>query len=381
MFLSAICWGFALTTLGSSFVSASSHSRCEPVTFSVHAVADNIVFQYPPSPDNAADIVDFIDQSMSNSTGVLLSNDTLTVEGDYTVQGVYCRPHKPAPHSILQFLVHGITYNKTLWSGFDFGHEYDWHAKATSRGYHTLAIDRLSHGDDTQFLDPVRVVQGSLQVEILHKVIVNIRKGGTDSPLSHPFDQIAFVGHSWGSTVGVGHVSRYPNDFDAFVGTGFSAFLNRTALATKQRLTPAALASMRFAHLPYGYLTVESAESRESAFYGGLYDPRIPKADYMYQDIVSIGEACYAGFATPATTFTGPALIVTGENDTIFCNDVSMSCNEILDATARLLFPNSNYETYAPANTGHDLTLHYSAQKSMNVVHDFLDRYFERDAE
>ncbi|KAK3688028.1 Alpha/Beta hydrolase protein [Podospora appendiculata] len=323
-------------------------------------------------------VVDFIHGAYTNNTGPLL-NGTTTVEGDFTVHGIYCHPTKPRLNqTTLQILVHGASYDKSMWSGYGFGDDYNWHVKATARGYHTLAIDRLAHGDDKQYLDPFTVVQGTLDREILHQVINILRTDNHhQNPLPKSFQRIIYVGHSYGTIVGIGHANKYPADLDAMVATGFTVFLNSTAIVNYLQLTPAALSSPRFAQLPYGYVTSLSKASRETSFYSGAYDPRIPLADYARRDTLTAGEVGYTSFATPAFGFARPVLLVAGEQDKITCNSPVLRCADILTTTGAVLFPNAAArEVYAPQDTGHDLTLHYSAPETMRVVHDFLDRHF-----
>ncbi|KAK0621673.1 Alpha/Beta hydrolase protein [Bombardia bombarda] len=303
-----------------------------------------------------------------------LTNGTIVVERDFKVNGIYCRPLGPG-RGVLQLLLHGGTYNKKMWSGFGIGDDYDWQATATSHGYHTLAIDRLGHGDDRQYLDPIRHVQGGLESEIIHQVIGIIRKGGFRNPLWQRFRRIAYVGHSFGTAVGIALVSKYPTDIDALVAIGFSTSFNGTSLRDLGDLTPAASVSRRFAHLPKGYLTCRSSSNREALLYAGFYDDRIPKFDYRLQDTLTVGEHCYIGFVTPAIGFTKPVLAVVGDNDKIFCDDVTESCVNKLKVTGQRLLPNSDYHIYVPRNTGHTLMLHYTAHQTMHVVHKFLQKH------
>ncbi|KAK3317949.1 Alpha/Beta hydrolase protein, partial [Apodospora peruviana] len=299
------------------------------------------------------------------------------VGGAFKVEAIYCSPISSGhrDRQTLEILVHGATYNKKMWSGLGVGYDYNWQAHATSCGYHTLAIDRLSHSDDRDHPDPINVVQGSLHVEVVHKIIDIIRNDG--GPLSRDFQNIVYVGHSFGTAIGVALAARYPNEVNAIIATGFSLTSNGTAMNSAVRLVPAAQVNRRFARLPLGYLCTEDEAGREEIFYSGFYDDSIVRHDYRRQDTATVGELCYFGYAGPAVRFVGPVLAVTGENDQIFCEDETQSCEEKLMAMLDVLFPSSpELSYYVPPNTGHSLMFHYSAPETMAVVHNFLDQYF-----
>jgi pimeloyl-ACP methyl ester carboxylesterase len=103
-------------------------------------------------------------------------------------------------------LVHGMTYNSTLWSGLGFSDHYSWVNHATRRGYPTLAIDRLGHGDSPARPDPVSIIQFALETEIIHQLLSKLRA----SELGRSFSKIVYVGHSYGSLLGNSIARIYP---------------------------------------------------------------------------------------------------------------------------------------------------------------------------
>ncbi|KAK3936674.1 Alpha/Beta hydrolase protein [Diplogelasinospora grovesii] len=352
----------------------TTRDACKPVSFSVSATAQNAVFMYPPNPANESDILGFIHSAYLNSTGPLL-NGTTTITGNYTVNGLFCAPVKN-PRNALQVLVHGITYNKTMWEGLGLGADYNWHGYAQLQGYHTLAIDRLSHGDDTQDLDPITTVQGPLQLEIIHQLIQAIRNTGANNALGQSFKRIAYVGHSYGSILGTALAGKYPDDIDALVCTGFSAFINGSAILNTWNISSAAHTEARFAKLPLGYVASQTEAVVEAMFYAGDYDKAIPPVNFAYHDTMTVGEVCYTGFAGPVN-YTKPVALIVGELDKIFCNSATMGCPNILDQTGNILFPNTTANWFTPQLTGHELTLHNSAQITFQWVHNiFLNTIF-----
>lgn len=348
-------------SFGFSDHTLSAATRCRSVALSVRAAADNAVFRYPPDAGNATQLIDFVKECFSNSTGPLL-NSTVKVTDNFKVHGTYCRPRNRGRGTI-QLLVHGASYDRRVWSGYGFGDNYNWQKKAAARGYHTLAIDRLGHGRDKQRLDPINVVQGVLEVEILHQIILALRKN---------FSRVVLVGHSYGSILGTALVGKYPNDVDAFVATGYSSSANFTVLDLLE-LAPAAHVSPRFSRLPLGYLAGKSMSGRAEAYYGGFVNERIPEYDFWHQDTVTVGENCQSGLVGPAIGFTKPVLAVVGEYDKLFCNGELSSCDDKLKLTGETLFPNASYQSYVALKAGHNFMLQYSAPKTFEVVHGFLN--------
>ncbi|KAL2759080.1 hypothetical protein ACRALDRAFT_2134257 [Sodiomyces alcalophilus JCM 7366] len=349
-------------------------SKCSQVSFQISATAQNTVWLSPPNPNDEASVLDFFYSGLANGTGPAVVG-TKPVSGTFTLNGVYCRPWIENKFGALQVLVHGISYNKTMWSGLGFGVQYDWHTFANAQGYHTLAIDRLGHGSNGQFPDPLEVVQGSLQVEIMHQLI-NVVRTERRSPLGRTFNTVIYVSHSYGGWVGNGLVTRYPQDVDAMVLTGYSGAPNFSVFADYQLRSASLLAPNRFPNVPLGYITFGQRAQREAAFYAGRYDPAIPKMDFAFQDTWTIGETGNLDFTfTPPVDYTGALFITTGVQDHIFCQTPRSACEALLQAT-RGFYPSvSSFGYFAPENTGHDLTLHYSAPLTFAKVHAFLYKH------
>ncbi|KAB5566210.1 Alpha/Beta hydrolase protein [Coniochaeta sp. 2T2.1] len=365
-FLSTLLWAVLAAT-------GPNKPGCSPVTFSILATAQNLLYSGTPDPNNETEIVNFVHNIFTGT--VLQATGTQAVSGTFNINAIYCRPLISSPDDVLEILVHGISYNKTMWSGLGFGDYYNWHTFANLNGYHTLAIDRLGHGT-SDHPDPFALVEGVLQVEIMHQLIALI-KSSSNNPLGRSFGKIAYVGHSYGSFIGGAHARIYPDDIDALVLTGFSTAIVFDPVANLQLASAANLCPERFPNTPLGYVTTAVESEREAAFYAGLYDHDIPQVDFAYKDTVTDGEVAGLGFILqPAFGYTNPVLLVTGVNDALFCHPPISSCRATLDAS-RVFFPNStNFQYEAIPETGHCLTLHYSAPATFARVHQFFNKLF-----
>ncbi|KAK3498687.1 Alpha/Beta hydrolase protein [Neurospora crassa] len=377
-------------------LSHSSHNPlCAPVSFTLTATASHISLASPPDPSNETEILDIINQSWD---GTVVANGNHTVNGTFTLKAIYCRPsHKTKNEGVLQILLHGATYNKTMWSGYGFGYPYDWQSFATSpsQGYHTLALDRLSHGEnDPHGLDPLNDVQMPLQTELLHQLISVIKTQPntktTTSPKTNPlgrtFSKIALVGHSLGSYLSVALARSYPLDASALVLTGYSSHQNTLHVrsapwASAPSVFPDRFLSNKYLH-NLEYLTIATLEGREKGFYdnatiatGRSYDPELARTDYEYSDAVTLGEVVSLGdWGVGAEEFEGPVLVATGQRDFVMCNPLEEDCVKSLWETGKTFPRARRYEVWSPRRTGHDLTLSYSAGETLERVHEFLGR-------
>lgn len=362
----------------------ASPSQCSPVVFTVNATAQNAIFSNSPDPNNSTAVLSFLTSTLNGIDFVI---GTAPFSGTFTINGVYCKPTLPLEkhRNVLQFLVHGSTYNATMWSGYHFGTRYSWHHAANAQGYHTLAVDRLANGLNSRHLDPVTEVQAAIQVEIQAQLLQSVISNSRNNALDRSFTNIVYVGHSYGSTLGVALARQHPATVSAVVLTGFSSSVDYGLLASFPFAPAKEVHPSRFpaASVPAGYLTFNSASKRESLFYYGAYDRAIPPHDFAHEDIATPGEfGGLGGLSQPVSGFTKPVMIMTGVEDSICCvkpGTDPKECDKILEKTRLDFFPDlpeSKFAYFAPRNTGHDLTLHYTGTEAFRQVHKFLNKYF-----
>ncbi|KAK3330767.1 Alpha/Beta hydrolase protein [Apodospora peruviana] len=360
----------------------SPKSDCSKVSFRLPISVQNTAFSSPPDPNNETEIVDFVTSTFSGNLAP--TNGTQLIDETFTINAIYCKPLKHASKkrsaAILQILVHGITYNKDMWSGLGLGEQYNWPAAANAEGYHTLAIDRIGHGfeKNAQYPDPLNVVQGAVHVESVHQLIKAVRSSGRKNVLDTRFDKIIYVGHSYGSFVGTALAGLYPSDVDALVLTGWSTSISTTTGGAIPFRSAALLDPSRFRSRALGYVTVTEESSRETAFFYGRYDRTVAQRDFELEDTTTDGEsATILDIASvPPVGYKGRVFVATGTNDALFCEPPAETCASLLEAT-RQFFPGAvEFGYYMPLETGHCLTLHYTAPETFRGVHEWLRRFF-----
>jgi pimeloyl-ACP methyl ester carboxylesterase len=368
--------GLALPGASARAVAGCS-AVCSEVSFEVPVTSENVQFSSPPDPNNTTAIVDFM-KAVWNGTPAA-TNGTVTVSDTFTIKGTYCTPktNNASEPKGLEILVHGITYNKTMWAGFGFSTaNYSWHTAANSRGYATLALDRLGHGANPQHPDPLLVVQPQIQIDIMHEIFAAARDDTAplNAVFGREYDNVVFVGHSYGAFLGAALGAQYPADADALVLTGYSSYYDFSDMIAASWASAADHDPARFAGLAKGYIVMTNESQRTETFYVGGYDAAIPPVDFDYEDTLTVGEiGALAAILGPAVGYTGPVLAVTAVEDAFFCESPKAQCEAHLDATAAAFPDADSFDYFAPENTGHDLTLHYTAVDTASQVHDWLD--------
>jgi hypothetical protein len=108
--------------------------------------------------------------------------------------------------------------------------------------------------------------------------------------------------------------------------------------------------------------------------YAGAYDPAIPPVDFASEDTLTVGEiGALSAILGDAVGYSGHVLVVTSVDDAFFCETPKDTCEAHLASTASSFPDAASYEFYAPEDTGHDLTLHYSSKETFDRVHNWLD--------
>lgn len=220
-------------------------------------------------------IDDFSNQTVVTETAVefVQVNSTLparvlggkaSVSGNFSINAKICYPltwTDQNTSTTIQFLIHGIAFDKSYW---DFAEGYSYVDAAASAGYATFSYDRLGIGA-SEHPDPLQIVQAPLEVEIAHSLIQSLRSGAFGKTT---YTNLVGVGHSFGSIQSQSITADYPQDLDAVVLTGFST--NNAAMpATFVAFNPAIANENqppRFSDLPNGYWVTDTSISNQLTF-------------------------------------------------------------------------------------------------------------------
>lgn len=130
--------------------------------------------------------------------------------------------------------------------------------------------------------------------------------------------------------------------------------------------------------LPNGYLTWSDLISNIYAFlFPGHFDIGIGIFAEMTKQPVTLGEIFTLANGAPKTSpFTGPVLVVTGENDNIYCGGNCTATGGTaasIPAGVKMNYPNASaFEAYIQPNTGHGINLHYNSTAAFTVIQDWF---------
>ena len=184
------------------------------------------------------------------------------VSGTCKIYSKLCLPRKANLSSLdtVQFLTHGGSLTSSYW---DIAPGNSYVDAAANAGYATFSYDRLGSGRSDR-PDPIQVVQGSLQVEIMHQLVQALRDGVIGG---HSFKTVVGVAHSLGSPLTVGQTRRYPKDFDALVLTGTSVSTTAIAVSLAAPAYIPANTDPRFANLPAGYILQVGPQAIQFLFF------------------------------------------------------------------------------------------------------------------
>ena len=289
---------------------------------------------------------------------------------DQTVRGDLCLPRFGAPRTV-QVLVHGGSYDRTYWDFPYMPQLYSYVRYANAAGYATFNVDSIgsgtsSHPDSSQ-------VTMATAAAALHQVITRLRAGSIGSVA---FDNVIYVGHSFGVSIGWTLAGTHGSDVDGFIATGAPHAISATAVGGLAGAAFPASQDPKFAALGLdpGYLSAP-AESRQIAFYHEpTSDQRAIATDYATRDSFSVG-TLLTGLPlfvippalSPTLALTGPVLSIFGGNDFLFCQPDALDCTDhagIRQHEAAYYPHASSFRLVIVPRTGHSLNTHYTAPLS-----------------
>ena len=248
---------------------------------------------------------------------------TSTGQKSENIFGKLCWPRGKAPKTV-QLLVHGITYDGGYWSfpdPTDGTNRYDYVDAAVKAGFATLAIDRIGSGRSSHpHSNEITIGSNAYTV---HMVVQALRKGSVRITGQHPFSNVVYVGHSYGTWVGWAEVSKY-NDVDGAVFTAGFEEMSVTAPLLVLPSTYPAILDPNFSgkQLDPGYLTTLPG-TRDDLFYKpGKFDPNVVKYDEKTKQTLTISEILnWPTILNGQYRVRRPTLLVAGTQDALFCRE------------------------------------------------------------
>ncbi|KAF2482664.1 hypothetical protein BDY17DRAFT_251478 [Neohortaea acidophila] len=355
-----------------------SQPSCTNLTIPVTASARNGRFPESLNPQTEVEVTNFVLELTRQGTNFTQASleGYATVSGTFNITATYCQPAAGAP-DVIQVLTHGIGFDRGYWNLAFNNYNYSYTNVAVGTyGFATLAYDRLGIGE-SQHGDPLNFVQSWIQMATLESLSNMLREGSIQG--IPKFEKVLHVGHSFGSIQTVGVLKMDPNVWDGVALTGYSTqslyfdfFELASDFVEAQPLIP---------EYPLGYLAPGGTAALEEDLLGpNEFDPTILPFLASTGAPPTVGEflTLTAGSAAdgPPTEFTGPVLVISGQNDLPFCGgncDQSFTGYPTLPAAAQRLFPNASaYQTVIVPGSGHGLNLQYTHPFTYAQVNGFF---------
>ncbi|CZT50457.1 uncharacterized protein RSE6_11442 [Rhynchosporium secalis] len=356
--------------------SVGGHATCILGNIPVQASAMNTELKYPIPANQSVvteTIVEFLQVGSTLPAEVIGSKRNIS--GTYSISSKLCYPVGKSPNaSAIQFLTHGVGFDKSYWDFYSSAYSYV--DAAALAGHTTFSYDRLGIGA-SEHPDPIQVVQAALEVNIAQSLIESLKSGAIAST---KFEKVIGVGHSLGSELTNAITSQYPTSLSAAVLTGFSTDVKgQPVFFAGLDLTIARETSfLRFPLLNNGYVVSNNIAGNQFAFFRlPNFDPAVLVASEATKQTFTIGELfTNSEFVSPAEEFTGAVLVVNGENDLPFCQSNCLVPENKSQNTLESLYPSRKESSgvYIAKGVGHGLNLHYGAGDAYKAIFEFLKK-------
>jgi pimeloyl-ACP methyl ester carboxylesterase len=289
----------------------------------------------------------------------------------WKVAATYCQPFKWAKgQRQVDVLTHGATYTNTYWDWPQNPQLYSYVGKTLADGRATLNYDRIGNGKSTRPHSTEITMAGDAYV--LHQLVHGLKLLG--------YNRINSISHSYGSGVALAEAAVY-KDISKVVLTGY---LHRPSNPAVTAGNYPANQDPKFlsAGLDDGYLTSRPGV-RGSSFHSPSSDPAVVTYDDLTKDVVSrtglldfLGQRGIPATTNISNTIKAPVLVINGQQDAIFCYDAAVfNCADAAAVTANeapYYAAASAFKVVTIPNSGHDLTLHTSANTSYGVISQWI---------
>ncbi|KAH7319039.1 Alpha/Beta hydrolase protein [Rhexocercosporidium sp. MPI-PUGE-AT-0058] len=365
---------FFAGVLASSSLALSSHKKtCTDYDIPVTPTSVNLIWGKKFVTN--FDIADFISNINSRTAATSFNPYDTTAApvlttASYTISATFCTPKKGATGTVL-LLSHGLNFDRNYWDPEVSKEDYSFVDWAIARGYSIFYYDRPGVGKST--LVSGYVNQASIQIAILEELATAVKAGKYTGQFGTP-KSLVLVGHSFGSVISSALATAVPSIAEGLVLTGFS-FNGTNGAGFLEAFQPriASGESSKWASLDTGYLTPTDIYSNVNVFFKAPdYDVDIAKYANRNRQPFGINEATSGGLVDVAPlNFTGPAMVIAGQFDLIFCTG---QCDDVIEHPAKEIFRKAKaFKAISYPGAGHGLNFALNATGAFDLITDFLN--------
>ncbi|HEU5046526.1 MAG TPA: alpha/beta fold hydrolase [Rickettsiales bacterium] len=289
------------------------------------------------------------------------------------IHGVYCIPRGwQLRERQLDILTAGATYSHLYWNWPQTPLLYSYVEKTLRVNRSVFIYDRLGSGKSSH--PSSTLISMDADAYILHELISHFYHEG--------YKRINSIGHSYGSGIAMHEAAVY-QDVGCLVLTGY---LHAPRNAVVADATYPAAQDPQFAgqELDNGYLTTKPG-TRATSFYSASADPGVIAFDEAHKDLVSatgfggfFGDRTVAAGSNLSNSIKAPVLLVVGELDATGCfqgSGIDCTHKDAVLAHEKPYYTSAaSLEVDTIADTGHDLTLHPTAEQSFEIINSWLNK-------
>ncbi|WP_437617603.1 alpha/beta hydrolase [Sorangium sp. So ce1151] len=296
----------------------------------------------------------------------------------------------PRP-SVVQMLSGSFMWDLDYWSVRDPSEgtdRYDWTAHALRAGYATLAVDRIGIGRSSR--PPAERVHAESNLYVNHQVARALREGriaGPDGPIG--FEAVVAVSHSFSCIMTELLITRYPDDFDAAVLSGFTHdprsdnFEARVLVNLHEASEDPRLAGMDYTP---GYRAALPGSRFTIFFWPAITDPALLLWDERNtkSTLTTAEWDSLSALLTATMDVRVPVLLAIGGSDPLFCKGpppqgpYGTDCSSVERFLAiegpRLGSRVPSLEGYILPGAGHNLNVMPNAREWFAVATEWLNR-------
>ncbi|KAF2869229.1 Alpha/Beta hydrolase protein [Massariosphaeria phaeospora] len=359
--------------------SAGSKAVCVAGTLSIPVVGEttNILSKAPANNFELTELI--TDFTRRNSDTVArYSGEQVSVSTIYDIYAKLCVPthdtKKTDSPTAVQFLSHGGTLDLSYW---DFAEGYSYIDAAAEQGFASFAYDRLGSGR-SEHPDAIQAVQVPLQVDLAHALIQQLRNGDIGNMA---FEKVVGVGHSLGSALTQSLTARYPEDLDAAILTGHSAFFAGAMAGFASagwQIAKTLSDRPELGELPNGYFAHAAIPQalQFSFYYYPHFDEKIFFRAMESRGCNAIGETLtLTSVYVPATDYAKPVLVLNGQQDYFYCQGNCLAPTDVTAEALAVFFPNALKDVSQAVtlpNIGHNINFHLGRQEAFDAMLKFL---------
>lgn len=361
--------------------SQRTSGHCKQLDIPLSVTADSALYNIP-RVDNDIEATAYAvrDSTRTTPKGLQAIIKNITTSGTFKIHANLCVPLSSNKKNVLQIATHGLGYDSRYWDSAYQPENHSYVEAALQSGYSILTYDRLGVGQ-SDHPDAYTVVQSPLELEVLHQLTLMARNGMLYSLAEQSAlpSKIIHIGHSYGSFLTYGFMTKYGNLTDGAVLTGYlvSDYLGKLG-STIWNYEYAATSSPPFDR-PSGYI-VAKKNGVQNVFFGGdpktAFTPELLNYGNEIKQPMPIGESAsaYTLIGHSAPEFRAPVQYVLAEFDLGICagDCKGLADMEVLNKT----YPDATaIEVVVQPNTGHGLPLHNNATAGFQLTFGFLEKY------